>query len=548
MSSVLSLTKAGRLTPSLFQPSARNLYQLSYPRNSRIVTNLINYYQLMACTPTTSATLVHSASEPANLEYLINSMKESMYPVIISFEIYGDAGKTRPLGAHAVVGYDLTETPNDCRIKIWDPNSLSVPSNTLTIGKDFRTAVFANTYPYTFVRSAHTVEGNEYDYNNIQDRLFGAAGGGSSSGAPFFALRAAASGISDPAAAATTLNTNFASFTLTSSNGASATVTDGAKTAGELDIGRAEALNEVGAELRLRFEVPNLSAGETYALVPSSSLETYRASLFCDTDADGYYARVEAAQAGEYTFASNGNVAAAFAAPAPVTVASTTDGDGRLLYTASASGTGTLIGIGPDGGNTKVRADGNARIEVALSGDYNLVRFANVTPAGEGLTVRENAADRTVTLLDGDRNISAEKKIGYSISFRSLGGTPIAALTDIPEGETVPAPQNPALEGYTFGGWYTDPAYTSEWRFASPVTADMTLYALWTTPGGGEGSGASGGGSSSASGGGGGGGGGGGSSGAAPAQGGSASAPASASDDTITKAPATDTGLTATRT
>lgn len=34
--------------------------------------------------------------------------------------------------------------------------------------------------------------------------------------------------------------------------------------------------------------------------------------------------------------------------------------------------------------------------------------------------------------------------------------------------------------GYTFGGWYIDPACTEEYAFSTPVTEDITLYAKWT--------------------------------------------------------------------
>lgn len=38
----------------------------------------------------------------------------------------------------------------------------------------------------------------------------------------------------------------------------------------------------------------------------------------------------------------------------------------------------------------------------------------------------------------------------------------------------------PEVEGYTFDGWYTDAAHTTEFKFSTPITGDTTVYAKWT--------------------------------------------------------------------
>ena len=48
-------------------------------------------------------------------------------------------------------------------------------------------------------------------------------------------------------------------------------------------------------------------------------------------------------------------------------------------------------------------------------------------------------------------------------------------------------PTDPTKTGYTFAGWYADEELTTAYDFATPVTADTTLYAKWTevtVPGG----------------------------------------------------------------
>lgn len=67
----------------------------------------------------------------------------------------------------------------------------------------------------------------------------------------------------------------------------------------------------------------------------------------------------------------------------------------------------------------------------------------------------------------------------YSVSFNMCGhGDPIEAQR-VAEGKTVTKPADPKAEAYEFLGWCTDAACTSVYDFATPVTADLNLYAKW---------------------------------------------------------------------
>ena len=70
----------------------------------------------------------------------------------------------------------------------------------------------------------------------------------------------------------------------------------------------------------------------------------------------------------------------------------------------------------------------------------------------------------------------------YTVTFDSMGGDEIAPQTVI-EKKTVERPADPARNGFTFSGWYTDSACTQAFDFTSPVTADTTLYAGWIEKG-----------------------------------------------------------------
>ena len=59
--------------------------------------------------------------------------------------------------------------------------------------------------------------------------------------------------------------------------------------------------------------------------------------------------------------------------------------------------------------------------------------------------------------------------------------------------EKVAEPDDPARDGYTFGGWYTEPNGGSKFDFDTAISADLTLYAKWNikSSGGGGGGGSS---------------------------------------------------------
>ena len=51
---------------------------------------------------------------------------------------------------------------------------------------------------------------------------------------------------------------------------------------------------------------------------------------------------------------------------------------------------------------------------------------------------------------------------------------------NVPYNETATDPGKLTEEGYTFGGWYTDKTYNTEFDFTKPITGDTTIYAKWT--------------------------------------------------------------------
>ena len=76
----------------------------------------------------------------------------------------------------------------------------------------------------------------------------------------------------------------------------------------------------------------------------------------------------------------------------------------------------------------------------------------------------------------------------YTVTFNTNGGSAVPSQT-VKAGEQAVKPANPTKANSNFAGWYTDAQLTTQYNFNSPVNANITLYAKWTSTGGGGGGG-----------------------------------------------------------
>lgn len=68
---------------------------------------------------------------------------------------------------------------------------------------------------------------------------------------------------------------------------------------------------------------------------------------------------------------------------------------------------------------------------------------------------------------------------GLKITFDSNGGTDVPGQQQM-YGELLDEPEDPSREGYTFTGWYKDPACDIQWDVETDtIESDMNLYAGW---------------------------------------------------------------------
>jgi len=181
-------------------------------------------------------------------------------------------------------------------------------------------------------------------------------------------------------------------------------------------------------------------------------------------------------------------------APVNLCTAGTTGGvvAGNTSYNWSCNGV--------DGGNpASCSATRNYVVTASVSGGhgsisgsanvaYNTTRAFTLTPdvgyaagpvtgtcggnlAGNSFTTNAVVADCTV--------VATFAVISYTVSFNSNGGSAVASQS-IAFNTTAAAPATPTKAGSTFAGWYSDAGLTNAFSFATPITADITLFAKWS--------------------------------------------------------------------
>ena len=140
--------------------------------------------------------------------------------------------------------------------------------------------------------------------------------------------------------------------------------------------------------------------------------------------------------------------------------------DGEILLTLSENGTFT---IAENGSNIKT-----GTYSVGENGSIVLDYIRD-----EDGTATATINGNSIQLPYGDATLIFTKKIEYTMSFSTDGGSDVSAIKVI-NGKTANKPADPAKEGYAFVGWYSDAAFTTPYDFSSAtVSADTTLYARW---------------------------------------------------------------------
>lgn len=104
-------------------------------------------------------------------------------------------------------------------------------------------------------------------------------------------------------------------------------------------------------------------------------------------------------------------------------------------------------------------------------GWYTVDEFAKVQAGQTAVTVENVTATAEVTYC-------AKVLRHYTVTFNTNGGTDVAAQ-DVAYKGLATEPTAPTKVGSEFAGWYSDAACETPFDFATPITADTTVYAKW---------------------------------------------------------------------
>lgn len=104
-------------------------------------------------------------------------------------------------------------------------------------------------------------------------------------------------------------------------------------------------------------------------------------------------------------------------------------------------------------------------------GWYTVDEFAKVQAGQTAVTVENVTATAEVTYC-------AKVLRHYTVTFNTNGGTDVDAQ-DVAYKGLATVPEEPTKVGHVFAGWYADEAFTTEFDFTTPITADTTVYAKW---------------------------------------------------------------------
>ncbi len=133
--------------------------------------------------------------------------------------------------------------------------------------------------------------------------------------------------------------------------------------------------------------------------------------------------------------------------------------------------------------------------EFTLEGGTVLVTYEDGTTqeipmTDDGLNVKtpgmSASGTKTVTIKCGKKSARFTVKVAnasFLVTYdQNYDGAPAAESAEVVKGQKAENLQ-PVREGYTFVGWYVDADFTAAFDFDTEITADATLYALWTKDG-----------------------------------------------------------------
>lgn len=129
-----------------------------------------------------------------------------------------------------------------------------------------------------------------------------------------------------------------------------------------------------------------------------------------------------------------------------------------------------------EGGTIIVTYDDGSTEELPMTSDCFEIKEPGMTSSGtKTVSIKYGSASTRFTIKVADSNF----KVSYDLNYE---GAPAAEVTDVVKNQQAEE-KAPVRDGYTFVAWYTDPDFTQAFDFSTPITEDVSLFALWQKDG-----------------------------------------------------------------